>query len=149
MSESRTVAVDRETKRNYGVLLVFSKVTLQLLLGLYGGVSGHGRLVEPPSRASMWRYGYPTKPDFYDNQMWCGGYQVFNHSLHSIHHLHSCCAGSAKLVQGHLIDTDMYRGVILQNVSRSNVFTFTVGYKLISSGRYFPQKSSFIHFRLK
>lgn len=36
-------------------------------------VSGHGRLIEPPCRATMWRYGYDTKADYNDNQLFCGG----------------------------------------------------------------------------
>ena len=36
-------------------------------------VMGHGRLRYPPSRASMWRDGYPTPPDYNDNQGFCGG----------------------------------------------------------------------------
>jgi len=73
-TESLTAAVCRDTRYNHSVLLVLSVVLLQLLL--YDSVAGHGRLVEPPSRASMWRYGYATKPDFHDNQQWCGGFQV-------------------------------------------------------------------------
>ena len=37
---------------------------------------GHGRLMEPPSRASMWRLGYPNPADYNDNQGYCGGFQV-------------------------------------------------------------------------
>ncbi|XP_046612093.1 uncharacterized protein LOC124301279 [Neodiprion virginianus] len=39
-------------------------------------VSGHGRLIEPPSRASMWRYGFDNPPDYDDNQGYCGGYGI-------------------------------------------------------------------------
>ena len=31
------------------------------------------RLMEPPSRASMWRVGFPTPKDIDDNQSYCGG----------------------------------------------------------------------------
>jgi hypothetical protein len=48
--------------------------TALLLLPLLSGVSGHGRLIEPPSRASMWRYGFDTPPDYDDTQGWCGGF---------------------------------------------------------------------------
>jgi len=68
-SKSLTTTVGHDA-----VLPVFSAVLLQLLL--YDSVYGHGRLVEPPSRASMWRYGYGTKPDFRDNEQWCGGFRV-------------------------------------------------------------------------
>lgn len=37
-------------------------------------VSGHGRLSDPPSRATMWRYGFPTEPNFDDTGLFCGGF---------------------------------------------------------------------------
>ena len=36
----------------------------------------HGRLIEPPSRASAWRYGFSTPANYDDNQLFCGGKQV-------------------------------------------------------------------------
>ncbi|XP_076308763.1 uncharacterized protein LOC143224226 [Tachypleus tridentatus] len=38
--------------------------------------AAHGRLIDPPSRSSMWRFGFPTKRNFNDNELFCGGYQV-------------------------------------------------------------------------
>ncbi|KAG0729547.1 hypothetical protein GWK47_030073 [Chionoecetes opilio] len=35
---------------------------------------GHGRLIEPPSRASAWRMGWPTPIDYNDNEGSCGGF---------------------------------------------------------------------------
>ena len=47
---------------------------------LLDGVRGHGRLVDPPSRATMWRYlqnEFPEQPsDYNDNQGFCGGASV-------------------------------------------------------------------------
>jgi len=94
--ESRMAAVGHNTQYNHLVLRVFSAVVLQLLL--YDSVSGHGRLVEPPSRASMWRYGYATKPDVHDNQMWCGGFQVCTTAFL---HLASRCCELANTVFNH------------------------------------------------
>ena len=37
-------------------------------------MSGHGRLRDPPSRASAWRDGFDTPTDWNDNQGFCGGY---------------------------------------------------------------------------
>lgn len=37
-------------------------------------VQGHGRLVEPPSRASAWRYGFSTEKDYNDSESYCGGW---------------------------------------------------------------------------
>ncbi|XP_075147104.1 uncharacterized protein LOC142221309 [Haematobia irritans] len=36
--------------------------------------NGHGRLIEPPSRASAWRYGFSTPPDYNDHELYCGGF---------------------------------------------------------------------------
>ncbi|OWF48654.1 hypothetical protein KP79_PYT16194 [Mizuhopecten yessoensis] len=51
--------------------------TLSILLTLsvwISGVRGHGRLLEPPGRASMWRFGYNSPPNYDDNQLFCGGF---------------------------------------------------------------------------
>lgn len=42
----------------------------------FSEVKGHGRLIDPPSRSSMWRYGYNNPPNYNDNQLYCGGAQV-------------------------------------------------------------------------
>ncbi|XP_071110324.1 uncharacterized protein [Haliotis cracherodii] len=36
---------------------------------------GHGRLVEPPSRSSMWRYGFDNPTNYNDHELYCGGFQ--------------------------------------------------------------------------
>ncbi|GBP71479.1 hypothetical protein EVAR_103364_1 [Eumeta japonica] len=41
---------------------------------LWCGASGHGRLVEPPSRASAWRYGFDTPHNYNDHELYCGGF---------------------------------------------------------------------------
>merc|ERR1712080_809833 len=33
----------------------------------------HGRLMNPPSRASQWRFGFDNPPDYNDNRGFCGG----------------------------------------------------------------------------
>ncbi|KAK4319033.1 hypothetical protein Pmani_010012 [Petrolisthes manimaculis] len=35
---------------------------------------GHGKLVDPPSRASAWRFGFNTPRDYNDNEGFCGGF---------------------------------------------------------------------------
>lgn len=40
----------------------------------YRPVESHGRLIEPPSRATMWRYGFDTPPNYNDHELYCGGY---------------------------------------------------------------------------
>ncbi|KAI8441952.1 hypothetical protein MSG28_005624 [Choristoneura fumiferana] len=36
--------------------------------------SGHGRLTEPPSRASAWRFGFDTPHNYNDHELYCGGF---------------------------------------------------------------------------
>ena len=92
-SESRSRAtVDHDVRCDRRLRsLVCSAVLLLLLLLLSDNVSGHGRLVEPPSRASMWRYGYSTEPDFHDNQLWCGGFKVCAVRLSDSHRMAALC----------------------------------------------------------
>ena len=37
-------------------------------------IKGHGRLIEPPSRSTMWRYGFNNPPNFNDHEIYCGGF---------------------------------------------------------------------------
>lgn len=37
-------------------------------------VHGHGRLMDPPARNSMWRFGFPNPVNYNDNELYCGGY---------------------------------------------------------------------------
>ncbi|UYV73625.1 hypothetical protein LAZ67_11000076 [Cordylochernes scorpioides] len=55
--------------------------TLALLLAVAAVLlprpaEAHGRLLEPPSRSSMWRFGFRTKPNYNDNELFCGGWAV-------------------------------------------------------------------------
>ncbi|OWR55034.1 putative eukaryotic translation initiation factor 3 theta subunit [Danaus plexippus plexippus] len=47
---------------------------LAILVLLEKGVYGHGRLIEPPSRASAWRYGFDTPHNYNDHELYCGGF---------------------------------------------------------------------------
>jgi len=47
-----------------------------LVLGIAVDVNGHGRLMDPPSRASMWRAGFSNPADYNDNEGFCGGFNV-------------------------------------------------------------------------
>lgn len=51
-----------------------SWLLLILICTLCTNCNGHGRLIEPPSRASAWRYGFPTPPDYNDHELYCGGF---------------------------------------------------------------------------
>ncbi|XP_068681917.1 uncharacterized protein [Montipora foliosa] len=46
------------------------------LLSLVSSVVGHGRLIDPPSRNSAWRFGFPNPPHYTDNELNCGGFNV-------------------------------------------------------------------------
>ena len=53
------------------------RITLLLtLMVLCDRVEGHGRLLEPPSRSSMWRQGYSNPINYSDNELNCGGANV-------------------------------------------------------------------------
>ncbi|XP_012944521.1 uncharacterized protein LOC101864263 [Aplysia californica] len=47
-------------------------VLLTFLCSLQGS-EGRGRLVDPPARASMWRFGFKTPVNYNDNGLNCGG----------------------------------------------------------------------------
>ena len=51
-------------------------MTVVMMTMTLRSVSGHGRLVEPPSRSSMWRYGFNTPHNYDDNALNCGGLNV-------------------------------------------------------------------------
>ena len=53
-------------------LLILSLVLIFNLSGIYG----HGKLIEPVNRSSMWRKGYDTPINYDDNQNYCGGLTV-------------------------------------------------------------------------
>jgi len=40
----------------------------------YSVVDGHGRLMNPPSRNAMWRFGWPNPINYNDNEVFCGGF---------------------------------------------------------------------------
>ncbi|XP_017846141.1 uncharacterized protein LOC108602518 isoform X2 [Drosophila busckii] len=55
--------------RSYSCLLLVICV-----LNFIYNCEAHGRLIEPPSRASAWRYGFQTPPDYNDHELYCGGF---------------------------------------------------------------------------
>lgn len=48
-------------------------VAISILMHLFDVCNGHGRLIEPPSRSSAWRYGFKTPANYNDNELFCGG----------------------------------------------------------------------------
>ncbi|XP_050434733.1 uncharacterized protein LOC126841953 isoform X2 [Adelges cooleyi] len=57
-------------------MLLGPKLIVGLILWAseYRETDGHGRLIEPPSRSSMWRYGFSTPPNYNDHELYCGGF---------------------------------------------------------------------------
>ena len=56
-----------------------SGVKILIILSLASSVYrvyGHGRMIDPPSRNSAWRYDFPNPPHYTDNELNCGGFNV-------------------------------------------------------------------------
>ena len=56
------------------ILIAFENRSQILIYFQIGSAHSHGRLVQPPSRASAWRYGFNTPADYNDNEGFCGGF---------------------------------------------------------------------------
>ncbi|XP_031837172.1 uncharacterized protein LOC116428990 isoform X2 [Nomia melanderi] len=56
--------------------ILFTIPCFILHVSFYVRVHGHGRLMDPPARNSMWRFGYPNPVNYNDNELFCGGYAV-------------------------------------------------------------------------
>jgi len=53
-----------------------NSVTVCMILGLATIINGHGYIQEPPSRNSMWRFGFNNPKNYNDNEQFCGGRRV-------------------------------------------------------------------------
>lgn len=54
-----------------------------ILIPFITTVHSHGRLLEPPARNTMWRFGFKTPPNYNDNELFCGGIGVSREDLSS------------------------------------------------------------------
>ncbi|XP_030370953.1 uncharacterized protein LOC115621440 [Scaptodrosophila lebanonensis] len=63
----RVPPISISSLRPCGFLLILSSLIIN-------DCNAHGRLIEPPSRASAWRYGFQTPPDYNDHELYCGGF---------------------------------------------------------------------------
>ncbi|XP_013179785.1 PREDICTED: uncharacterized protein LOC106126603 [Papilio xuthus] len=88
-------------------------------------VSGHGRVLEPPSRASAWRFGFPTKPDYDDDGRNCGGFS----------HQHQVTGGKCGICgdpydqprpRDHELGGTWGDGIIVAKYSAGQIFSATV-----------------------
>ncbi|CAG9767799.1 unnamed protein product [Ceutorhynchus assimilis] len=60
----------------YGTLKWFLLAVFVVHLIKIEIAEGHGRLMDPPARNSMWRFGFPNPVNYNDNELYCGGYTV-------------------------------------------------------------------------
>nr|XP_032514134.1 uncharacterized protein LOC116767768 isoform X1 [Danaus plexippus plexippus] len=63
-------------RRNGTSFLTYWIFLLQMLGSGRRVAEGHGRLMDPPARNSMWRFGFPNPVNYNDNELFCGGYAV-------------------------------------------------------------------------
>jgi hypothetical protein len=73
MRESRRKSVINYIKCSTN-LLPLLLITVLSLLSQLPQANGHGRLIEPPSRSSAWRYGFNTPVNYNDHELFCGGF---------------------------------------------------------------------------
>lgn len=52
---------------------MMNSVTVFIILGLATIINGHGYIQDPPSRNSMWRFGFNNPKNYNDNEQFCGG----------------------------------------------------------------------------
>lgn len=51
-------------------------LTYSLFAWMVDMVFSHGRLMDPPARNSMWRFGFNNPVNYNDNELYCGGKMV-------------------------------------------------------------------------
>lgn len=51
------------------------------LVALFVGVKGHGMVMDPPNRSSMWRFDPSAPINWDDDQNYCGGMTVRKKTL--------------------------------------------------------------------
>jgi len=49
-------------------------IFLWMLVSMVINVEAHGRMMDPPQRSSMWRFGFNVEPNYNDNSLFCGGF---------------------------------------------------------------------------
>ncbi|XP_041972028.1 uncharacterized protein LOC121728004 [Aricia agestis] len=90
-----------------------------------GQALGHGRLIEPPSRASAWRYGFDTPHNYNDHELYCGG---FTRQWRRNGGKCGVCgdAWDAPKPRPHEIGGTFYKGVIVRKYAPGDVITVKV-----------------------
>ncbi|CAH1112436.1 unnamed protein product [Psylliodes chrysocephalus] len=87
--------------------------------------NGHGRLIEPPSRASAWRYGFNTPHNYNDHELFCGGFTrqwVKNEGKCGV------CGDpwDAKLPRAHEFGGTYGKGIIVRKYQPNGIITIRV-----------------------
>ena len=62
--------------RRGSMTFVVMTVTVTMKTQQMAEVAGHGRLMDPPARNSMWRLGFDNPVNYNDNELYCGGRMV-------------------------------------------------------------------------
>jgi hypothetical protein len=77
---------ESQKMKSLGVLVI-----LAVVCSLPSAILAHGRLIMPPARSSMWRYGFPTPENYNDTGLNCGGQTVKSYfSIKLLIEFHSC-----------------------------------------------------------
>ena len=61
---------------SFACFIAMKLLLAAFLLYLVEETKGHGRLISPAGRSTMWRYGFNTPHNTQDNQLSCGGFGV-------------------------------------------------------------------------
>ncbi|KAG6800966.1 hypothetical protein HZU73_03704 [Apis mellifera caucasica] len=58
--------------------MIFEKLLLIIfLIGIYfSKIQGRGLMLDPISRSSAWRKGFPVEPNYNDHELFCGGLNI-------------------------------------------------------------------------
>lgn len=72
-------------------MITFNLILVIVIVTLTSNVAGHGMLLDPPGRSSMWRAGFPTPTNYNDNSLFCGGFSVSNiiYLLYTVYKSHN------------------------------------------------------------
>lgn len=67
----------KENCQNLAFVTKMYKLAIVLLVvAFFEGTLGHGMVMDPPNRSSMWRFDHTSPPNYEDNQNFCGGMSV-------------------------------------------------------------------------
>jgi predicted carbohydrate-binding protein with CBM5 and CBM33 domain len=56
--------------------MAVKSILLLVVLAYLEEASGHGMMLEPPNRGSLWRFDWQQPANYNDNEFFCGGVVV-------------------------------------------------------------------------